>query len=724
MKLFVLLFSSILALAACSLSVKDDDPTAGATITTNKTASIEGYVYSHDTSSTRKLGKSALSGQVNVVLLLQLDGKIIKRDTSDSHGHYEFASLDVGIYSIIARFPDGVIAIQAKIGLDLPTDTISVDIHVGPGAYQFISSSSGNPQSSSSISSGQSMVFLDARDGSKYRTIQIGSSKWMAENLNYSTTNGSWCYDNSDSLCQIFGRLYDWQTSQSICPEGWTLPTEHDFLALAQTVGGLEYASYRLKSSSPLWIIPGEDVLGFSVLPGGYSEDGRFANLYGYADFWTSTDFSSSEAKNFHFDYYNASLKHGTYYKKAGLSVRCIQSGDAETKQSSSSPQFGDVFTDVRDGKQYRTVVLGDQEWMAENLNLAESESWCYNDSEEMCSVYGRLYSWESANGVCPEGWHLPTDSEFTGLTDFIGGLDSASYKLKSQSDLWASGSGIDAFGFNVLPAGYYEDGVYSNIRGYADFWTATSANTTESWNRHFDYRNLSLKRGTYTKKAGLSVRCLRPLNPEFSSSSISVAQPSSEQMSSSSLQNGSSSSLAYWNTSISYGELEDARDGSIYRTVMIGSQTWMAQNLNLETNSGSWCYNNKTSMCDLYGRLYYWETAQEICPDGWHLPSDEEFTVLTDHIGGLDSAGYKLKANTSLWWGAYGDDPYGFSVLPSGYYENDGFYNIGGYGDFWTSTNYDEVDAWNRHFDYYNMWLKRGTYHKLSALSVRCLKN
>ena len=148
-----------------------------------------------------------------------------------------------------------------------------------------------------------------------------------------------------------------------------------------------------------------------------------------------------------------------------------------------------------------------------------------------------------------------------------------------------------------------------------------------------------------------------------------------------------------------------DNRDEQIYKWVKIGTQTWMAENLNYNV-SGSVCYGNNPSNCDIYGRLYNWATAMDlpascnssicagsvsdkhrgVCPDGWHLPSRVEWTVLTDFVGGLSSAGTKLKATSGWNSSGNGTDNFGFSALPGGEYYSGSFGNIGIRG-FWRST-------------------------------------
>ncbi len=89
------------------------------------------------------------------------------------------------------------------------------------------------------------------------------------------------------------------------------------------------------------------------------------------------------------------------------------------------------------------------------------------------------------------------------------------------------------------------------------------------------------------------------------------------------------------------HGTFTDSRDGKIYITVKIGNQTWMAENLNFTTAEGSWCYENDSTYCEKYGRLYSWETAREVCPAGWHLPSKSEFETLLSNVGGSGSNAY-----------------------------------------------------------------------------------
>ena len=116
--------------------------------------------------------------------------------------------------------------------------------------------------------------------------------------------------------------------------------------------------------------------------------------------------------------------------------------------------------------------------------------------------------------------------------------------------------------------------------------------------------------------------------------------------------------------TSSQKGTMTDSRDGQQYKTVTIGSQTWMAENMRYKT-ANSVCYGMNQSNCTRYGRYYTSKEADTVCPNGWHLPSGDEFRILLQSIGGDSTAGSKLRATG--WEQCGGNDDYGFAALPTG---------------------------------------------------------
>jgi uncharacterized protein (TIGR02145 family) len=158
--------------------------------------------------------------------------------------------------------------------------------------------------------------------------------------------------------------------------------------------------------------------------------------------------------------------------------------------------------------------------------------------------------------------------------------------------------------------------------------------------------------------------------------------------------------------------------------TVTIGGKVWMAENLNRAT-ANSKCYDNDASNCAKYGRLYNWSDAKSACPAGWHLPSDAEWTALTDAVGGASTAGTKLKATSGWYNDGNGTDQYGFSALPGGYGNSGGsFVDAGNFGNWWSATENNANSAWFRFMDYYNENVIRNNYYKSYLYSVRCVQN
>ena len=174
-----------------------------------------------------------------------------------------------------------------------------------------------------------------------------------------------------------------------------------------------------------------------------------------------------------------------------------------------------------------------------------------------------------------------------------------------------------------------------------------------------------------------------------------------------------------------------DSRDGKKYKIVKIGTQTWMAENLNYNS-SGSKCYNNNSSNCDKYGGLYNWETAKKACPSGWHLPSNKEWQTLVDFTGGDKITGKKLKAKNG--WNDYkgksgnGTDEFGFSALPGGRRGGDPdsirFNRAGSHGYWWSATDSYAGLAYRRGMIYSFSGVDRSVRGKSFLFSVRCAKD
>ena len=168
-------------------------------------------------------------------------------------------------------------------------------------------------------------------------------------------------------------------------------------------------------------------------------------------------------------------------------------------------------FTDPRDGQSYDIVQIGSQTWMAENLNYEVEGSACPEGENRNCSKYGRLYTWDMARIVCPEGWHLPDSADFEKLMASVGGADVAGYALKSTSGWFKKGNGSDDYGFNALPAGYrLGNGKFDGIGGYAHIWSAVETPDGLAYYMLLDFSIKAAKLSAFGKDEARSVRCVK----------------------------------------------------------------------------------------------------------------------------------------------------------------------------------------------------------------------
>ena len=469
--------------------------------------------------------------------------------------------------------------------------------------------------------------------------------------------------------------------------------------------------------------------------------------------------------------------------KQSSSSSSVILSSSEEssnnTKDSYLNPNinYGEM-TDPRDGQVYKTVKIGDQIWMAQNLNYTylqstenmKSTNFCYDNDPENCAKYGRLYTWAAAMESCPSDWHLPSEDEWNALFMAVGGEVTAGKILKSQTGWNNNGNGTDAFGFSALPAGERDDSEYFRFDGdYAYFWSATKYDSRNAYCVRL-YHDLELaKLFNIENSFVFSIRCLKDYDSVASSSSSSAVSSSSVAIPISALCKTEVVDAC------KYGTLTDDRDGQTYKTVKIGEQWWMAENLNyydstdMNVKSKSWCYgadfNKDSSTCDVYGRLYSWAAAidsvklvsdpinpldcgyekectlpskvQGVCPSGWHLPDNDEWNVLLETVGGDSIAGNLLKAYGSGWGRVQGKgvaetDAVGFSALPAGRKRGlSSEFDAVGFSTFFWSASQDE-ESKNHTFAYHmelgydqkNANLTTFNSAKDESYSVRCLKN
>ncbi|MDR2999844.1 MAG: hypothetical protein LBU89_01150 [Fibromonadaceae bacterium] len=176
--------------------------------------------------------------------------------------------------------------------------------------------------------------------------------------------------------------------------------------------------------------------------------------------------------------------------------------------------QKGSTFTDPRDGQTYRAVKIGYFTWMVENLNFQTGNSWCYDNDENNCQKYGRLYDWNTAMTACPKGWRLPGRENWVDLIMAVG--DGAGTKLKSRSPDW---DGTDNFVFSAMPGGLRDiNGRFIGVRSSSSWWTSEEDGAGEGASRRSMFSpspllggdSESVAESDVNKGFGLSVRCVQ----------------------------------------------------------------------------------------------------------------------------------------------------------------------------------------------------------------------
>lgn len=193
-------------------------------------------------------------------------------------------------------------------------------------------------------------------------------------------------------------------------------------------------------------------------------------------------------------------------------------------------PVLGEM-TDVRDGKTYKTVTLGDQTWLAQDLNYETGNSWCYKDDTANCETYGRLYDWETALTACPAGWHLGSDEEWSTLVTYLdprsepndgfeiskiaGGMMKTTGTIEAGTGLWNSPNtgATNSSGFSALPSGNRNPaGTFKMLGYHIMIWTSTEYDDNHAWTMMLDMTQSGILRDYtgVTKDYGISVRCVK----------------------------------------------------------------------------------------------------------------------------------------------------------------------------------------------------------------------
>lgn len=606
---------------------------------------------------------------------------------------------------------------------------------------------------------------------------------------------------------------------RGVCPKGWHIPSNAEASALVYAFGdelgdvrsAKGWSSYKEKVNATGFSMPASGCLDFG--DDVFDSPGKTGYVWAYIK---GSDmryliFRGSD---------NDVIIHSGYSSNIFVSVRCISddtlkvalssssrvssssvssssvSSSSSAKSSSSSVvssaskdnffnpdvTYG-TLKDSRDGQVYKTVEINGTTWMAENLNFAGNSDWplpksysyCYGGLAANCELYGRLYDRAAAmnsttcgygkscslydglnRGVCPDGWHIPSEEEVDDLMDFTLG----NRKTLRSVDGWVDREvGANESGFSLVGSGVRADKNYVNQGRFAALWYY-STGVVQNYLVFSGVEDKMYLTENSKETVYISVRCVKGAGaePASSGSTKSSSSESSSSMSSSSEESSSSFDKAVlFNSSVSYGEMTDSRDGQTYRTLNIAGRTWMAENLNFADSSklpilvgNNRCYGDDPSECVAFGRLYSREAAlndsrcacyngtcpsmsgnvQGICPSGWHIPSKSE----AEQLANLN-ANQASSLNSSYGWAAdhRGNNSTGMSFVGTGVYQRQtGYVGFKGKGNY---TNLWVYDASSPNENWYLMNIGKGsTGNGIIAVeneagydpfyTVRCVKN
>jgi uncharacterized protein (TIGR02145 family) len=543
----------------------------------------------------------------------------------------------------------------------------------------------------------------DERDKQFYDIVKIGNQWWMAENLNYDAGKGSVFYDGNEYNGLIYGRLYSMPAAGNSCPSGWHLPSDREWM-IFETALGLDPAEAGITGWRGTGLRnkmePGGST-GFDLLYSGFrAPELYFDGLNTLSLYWTS----GLDASGMHWyrglNTTETGIHREVYSDDYSFAVRCVKN---------NSPY---LYTDSVSGITDTSAV-----------------------------VYSTLFDCQGSAvtgmGVC---WDTQSDPLYNGNHISVAAGDSSfsvAIPYLAASTIYY----VRAYAINSSGVGYGKTLTFTTSGPVPLIYTspATSITTTSARSGG----NIANSKGLQITARGVCWSTHQ--NPTVNDSKTSNGSGTGSYVSDLTglTANTPYYIRAYVTTPIGNfygnememktlavnetGSAQDSRDGKIYRTVKIGYQWWLAQNLDLYTYTGSSYYEKDSLLYSAGGRLYNVQMAQNVCIPGWHLPSEAEWRILETTLGmdpsELDKTGWRgTDEGAKLFKGA----PDGFDAEFGGLLDGDGkFTGYNTIATYWTSTQYlSSGEYWYRGINSARTDIHRDKYGDPYMHSVRCVKN
>jgi len=635
----------------------------------------------------------------------------------------------------------------------------------------------GNEETFATLASGGTVTDYE---GNVYQTITIGTQTWMAENLKSTTYNDgtpipfvtdgtawgalstpAYCWNNNDeaSYKNLYGALYNWHSVNTgkLCPTGWHIPTDTEWTTLTTFLGGVSAGGKLKETGTTHWSSPNTGATnesGFTALPGGHRSgiSGAFTDVGNDCYLSSATENDALNANGRSMDFNTSNVANLLGSKKNGWSVRCIEG------QAASLP-----------------VVLTTNP---------------YNITQNSATVGGNVTA-DGGDAVTDRGVYLSTsaNAETTG-TKLQKGSGTGQFSLNLTGLTAGTTYYIRAYATNNAGTAYGNEISFATSPVVATVPTISTATPSSITT------DAATSGGNITSDGGATV-IVSGVCWSTSSNPVASGNHTTDGSTSGTFTSsitGLSASTTYYvrayatnSAGTAYGEeyiiktasgtVTDS-DGNVYYTMTIGTQVWMAENLKTTTyNDGTsipnvtdgatWAalttgaysdYDNTPSNSSTYGRLYNWYAVdnnaatkvasnggKNVCPTGWHVPSDDEWTTLENYLitNGYNYDGTttdnkiaKSLASIAGWTssttiGAVGNTDYpnkrnatGFTALPGGYRSGGGpYWSVNYRGLLWSSSEISATGALYRDMNYNGVNVAKGIYgEEQDGFSVRCI--
>jgi uncharacterized protein (TIGR02145 family) len=543
----------------------------------------------------------------------------------------------------------------------------------------------------------------DDRDRQFYDVVKIGNQWWMAENLNYDAGSGSYFYNGNQYNGPVYGRLYSWPAASISCPSGWHLPSDREWMILETTLGTdpaeVENSGWR-GTGLRAKLEPG-GTTGFDLVYAGFrAPEQYFDGMNTLSLYWTSGIAENGMYWYRGLNTTNTGIHRTGYADDYSFSVRCVKnntpvlytdsvSGITDTSvvvhgtffdgQGSAVTAMGacwDTQSEPTYNGNHMAVDAGDSTFFVAIPYLSVSTTYYVRTYAINASGigYGNTLTF-STHGPVPLIYTTPATSVTTTAARSGGNIaNSKGLQITGRGVCWST---------HQTPT--VNDSKTSNGAGTGSYVSDITGLTTNT---------------PYYIRAYVTTPAGNYYGNEISMETLAANET---------------------------GTANDSRDGKTYKTVKIGFQWWMAQNLDLYTVVGSSYYENDSVQYAAGGRLYNVIMAQNVCIPGWHLPSEDEWKLLETTLGMdpavLDNTGWRgTDEGARLFKGA----PDGFDAEFGGLLTGNGtFYGYNTIAAYWSSTQYESSgEYWYRGINSGRTDIHRDKYGNPYMHSVRCIKN